>query len=149
MSIVRTKCVPALVAALPAALLVLACGRAPKADPRDAEQVASGQRVYTLHCASCHGANLEGELDWKTRKPSGRLPAPPHDESGHTWHHSDAALFGLVKQGMKPPYASAGYQSDMPGFAETLSDQQIWDVLAYIKSRWPERIQKAQAQMGK
>ena len=67
------------------------------------------------------------------------MPAPPHDETGHTWHHSDDILFGITKIGVTPPYAPSGYQSDMPGFGGKLTDQQIWDALAYIKSRWSPR----------
>ena len=32
----------------------------------------------------------------------------------------------------------------MPGFAATLSDTEIWAVLAYIKSTWPADIRAAQ-----
>ena len=35
-----------------------------------------------------------------------------------------------------PPYAPADYPSDMPAFAGKLSDDDIWAVLAFIKSRW-------------
>jgi mono/diheme cytochrome c family protein len=115
-----------------------------RADPTNAPLVALGEAVYRQHCASCHGARLEGQPDWRTRKPDGRLPAPPHDESGHTWHHSDAQLFGLTKVGLKPPLAPAGYASDMPGFGEILSDEQIWAVLSYIKSTWPAHIRDHQ-----
>lgn len=111
-----------------------------RADANDARQVALGAIVYRDHCASCHGANLEGQPDWKSRKPDGRFPAPPHDETGHTWHHPDETLFDLTKQGLKPPLAPAGYQSDMPAFGTVLTDEQIWAVLAFIKSRWPEKI---------
>lgn len=111
-----------------------------RADAANARQVALGTQVYRDHCASCHGANLEGQPNWTTRKPDGRFPAPPHDESGHTWHHPDDVLFGLTKSGLKPPLAPAGYQSDMPAFGGVLTDEQIWAVLAFIKSRWPEKI---------
>lgn len=112
-----------------------------RADATDARQVALGAIVYRDNCASCHGANLEGQPDWMSRKPDGRFPAPPHDETGHTWHHPDETLFDLTKQGLKPPLAPAGYQSDMPAFGPVLTDEQIWAVLAFIKSRWPEKIQ--------
>ena len=138
------------VAAALAAALLCACGdSAQRADPTNATQVASGRAIYATHCASCHGANLEGERDWRTRKPNGRMPAPPHDDSGHTWHHGDDVLFGITKLGLQPPYAPAGYVSDMPAFEKTLGDQQIYDVLAYIKSRWSARAQAAQAQISK
>src|SRR5690606_41977383 len=46
-----------------------------------AEVVEQGRQVYADQCASCHGANLEGQPDWRSPPPSGRLPAPPHDRS--------------------------------------------------------------------
>jgi mono/diheme cytochrome c family protein len=116
-------------------------------DAADAEQVARGRMLYAMQCASCHGAKLEGEPNWQQRKANGRLPAPPHDAAGHTWHHGDAQLFGIVKNGIGP-YAPAGYQSDMPAFAALLSDDEIWAVLAYIKSTWPERIREQQRAMS-
>jgi mono/diheme cytochrome c family protein len=112
-------------------------GDDPRADPRDKAKVAAGAKVYAQHCAACHGANLEGQPNWRTRLPNGRLPAPPHDESGHTWHHPDGVLFGITKHGLVPGrYAPPGYQSDMPAFEGKLTDDEIWTVLAYIKSRW-------------
>ena len=101
-----------------------------------AETVALGETLYGKHCAACHGANLEGQRDWKSPLPSGRMPAPPHDESGHTWHHNDRVLFGITKYGLKPPYAPPNYESDMPAFAGKLSDEEIRAVLAYISSHW-------------
>jgi len=90
-------------------------------DPR---QVARGASVYAARCAQCHGANLEGQPDWQQRQRNGRLPAPPHDAGGHTWHHPDEILFGMTKNGMTP-YAPAGYESDMPAFSGTLTDDEI------------------------
>jgi mono/diheme cytochrome c family protein len=101
-----------------------------------------------LHCAACHGVKLEGQPDWRRRLPNGRLPAPPHDESGHTWHHPDSVLFGITKNGLLPPYAPTGYESDMPAFGDKLADEEIWAVLAYIKSRWTSReVLAARAEM--
>ena len=108
-------------------------------DPDDPAQVALGQTVYAANCASCHGAALEGQPDWRERKPDGRLPAPPHDVSGHTWHHPAETLFGIVKDGIGT-HAPPGYESDMPAFGGTLSDEEIRAVLAFIASRWPETV---------
>src|SRR6476646_10329860 len=135
-----------------AALLVLpliACGAKSQADPTNAAQVASGKAIYAANCASCHGANLEGQTNWKSRKADGRMPAPPHDDTGPTWHHSDDILFGITKGGVTPPYGPPGYQSDMPAFGATLTDAQIWDVVAYIKSRWSTRALESQKQITK
>ena len=123
------------------------CTEGPKADPGDSAQVALGKRVYETNCANCHGANLEGHPNWRERLESGRFPPPPHDETGHTWHHSDALLFGITKRGMGP-YAPPGYESDMPAFGDRLADKEIWAVLAYIKSHWPEAIRNRQAKLS-
>lgn len=117
---------------------------APEAiDPDDPVQVARGEVIYRQHCASCHGARLEGEPDWRIRRPSGELPAPPHDASGHTWHHGDAQLFAMVKEGIAA-FAPPGYKTAMPAFGAVLSDADIRAVLAYIKSNWPEDIRRRQ-----
>jgi mono/diheme cytochrome c family protein len=99
---------------------------------------AGVRRRSAANCASCHGAELEGQPDWRRRLPNGRMPAPPHDESGHTWHHPDDVLFGITKYGIAR-YAPPGYESDMPAFAGKLSDDEIWTVLAYLKSHWKSR----------
>jgi mono/diheme cytochrome c family protein len=109
------------------------------ADASNAEQVAAGQALYATHCAVCHGANLEGQPNWKQPLPTGGLPAPPHDETGHTWHHPDALLFKIVKFGGQDA-AGAGFKSNMPAFQRVLSNADIWAVLAFIKSRWPPKI---------
>lgn len=111
-------------------------------DMDDARRIAAGSRVYAAHCAACHGAHLEGQPDWRTRRADGRLPAPPHDDSGHTWHHPFDVLFAITKHGMVPPHAPAGYASDMPAFGGRLSDEDIWNVLAFIRSRWSDKVRK-------
>ncbi|WP_274626825.1 c-type cytochrome [Arvimicrobium flavum] len=103
-----------------------------------AERTALGRQLYAENCASCHGANLEGQPDWKRPGPNGRLPAPPHDASGHTWHHSDDQLFAITKFGTAAIVGN-GYESDMPGFGDRLSDGEIRAVLDFIKAAWPER----------
>ena len=115
-----------------------------RADPTDAAQVALGRAVYAENCASCHGTNLEGQPDWRGRKPDGKMPAPPHDATGHTWHHPDEVLFGITKQGVAV-FGPPGYESDMPAFGGVLTDEQIWAVLAYLKSSWPPEIRVRQS----
>lgn len=113
-------------------------------DANDVTLVARGGEIYQAQCARCHGANLEGQPEWRVRKADGRLPAPPHDDSGHTWHHPDEQLFGLTKYGLGP-YAPAGYESDMPAYEGVLTDNEIVAVLAFIKSRWSaEKRQRQQ-----
>ena len=142
-----------LVLSAAAAALLSGCGEPTveqsRADPRDASKVALGAKVYAENCAACHGAKLEGQPNWREKLPNGRMPAPPHDESGHTWHHTDQVLFGITKQGLVPgKYAPPGYVSDMPAFGDKLSDDDIWAVLSFIESHWKTKeLLEARAEM--
>lgn len=113
-----------------------------------AATVALGKTLYAKHCAACHGTNLEGQRDWKIPLPSGRMPAPPHDASGHTWHHADGVLFRITRDG-PAAVVGGGYRSDMPGFGNVMSDNEIRAVLAFIKSTWPEQERQYQAEMSR
>lgn len=85
------------------------------------------------HCAECHGADLAGTPDWRTPLPSGDYPPPPHDSTGHTWHHSDQVLIQIV---MDP----AAFDSSMP--PTDLSRPEVEAILDFIKSSWgPEERQ--------
>jgi len=109
--------------------------------------LAAGEALYAQSCAVCHGANLEGAENWRTPGDDGSLPAPPHNADGHTWHHPDSLLFTYTKLGGKETMAAQGmeFNSGMPGFGEQLSDEEIWNILAFIKSTWPERERTVQA----
>ncbi len=117
-----------------------------EAQPADVN-LQAGAQLYAENCASCHGADLEGQPDWRTPLEDGSLPAPPHDDSGHTWHHGDPTLFKYVKLGGEATLAQQGieFNSGMPGFGDSLTDAEIRDILAYIRSTWSERSQKLQA----
>lgn len=105
----------------------------------DPEVIALGKAVYADQCASCHGADLGGQENWRDRGDDGLLPAPPHDASGHTWHHPDAQLIDITTRGTAA-VVGRGYQSNMPGYAEILSEDEIKAALAYIKSTWPADV---------
>lgn len=109
--------------------------------------VGSGREIYLRACASCHGMKLEGQPNWRQRRQDGKMPAPPHDVSGHTWHHPDAVLFEITKFGLAR--FVPGYQSDMPAFEGVLLDSEIELVLSYIRSTWPIEIQNKQRLMAK
>lgn len=130
-------------------ILLLMAGSSAWADHelkgRDLQQ---GAAAYGESCAACHGAQLEGQPNWRTPGEDGVLPAPPHDASGHTWHHDNQLLFNYTKLGGKALLEMNGivdFNSGMPGFGETLSDVQIWNILAYIQSTWPTQVQDANA----
>ncbi len=133
---------PALIAALLGLAAPVLAGH--QLENRD---IAAGEAVYAEQCAACHGANLEDQPDWRTPDENGVLPAPPHDETGHTWHHDNALLFEYTKFGGAEALTRRGikdFASGMPAFDGTLSDDDIWNVLAYIRSTWPKRVQEIQ-----
>ncbi len=109
--------------------------------PDDPTITARGAEVYAEACASCHGDALEGQPDWREKLPNGRLPAPPHDKTGHTWHHPDTDLFAVTKFGTAA-FVGAGYESDMPGYGNMLSDDDIVAVLSFIKASWPQEVRE-------
>ena len=131
------------------AFIILACAApAQAAHELTGRDLASGEMLYQENCASCHGVNLEGQPNWQVPNPDGTLPAPPHDATGHTWHHDNQLLYDYTALGGQGALAARGitdFQSGMPAFGEVLTEEEIWEVLAYIRSTWPERVQEAQA----
>ncbi len=112
-----------------------------KLRPDDRRLLALGQQVYMAQCAACHGQKLEGQPNWRERGLAGRLPAPPHDASGHTWHHPDELLFRITRNGVAKAAGLKDYDSAMPAYEGVLSDDDIVAVLSWIKSQWPAEVQ--------
>ncbi|RDD63222.1 c-type cytochrome [Ferruginivarius sediminum] len=115
-----------------------------KADSLSQADLKLGGRLYQQNCATCHGMNRQGQPNWRERKPDGKMPAPPLDGSGHTWHHPDEQLLAIIDQGVEA-LAPDGYESDMKGFGDRLDNREMRVILGYIKSQWPEDIQERQA----
>ncbi|MEX1134465.1 MAG: cytochrome c [Acidimicrobiia bacterium] len=112
------------------ALIVGACA-ADTGNGTTAEAVVGrGGELYQQYCAQCHGADLSGDPNWKTPNDDGSYPPPPHDSSGHTWHHPDRVLFEMIRDGSDFP------QSGMTAFGGRLNDEDIEAILAFIKSKW-------------
>ena len=112
----------------------------------DDPAIERGRVIYAENCASCHGANLEGQPDWQSARTDGTYPAPPHDETGHTWHHGDAMLLDYIRRGGQAVLDDMGveFASGMPGFAGNLSEDDIEAVLEFIKSTWPDSVRATQ-----
>jgi len=100
--------------------------------------IFKGMELYTKNCASCHMGNLAGNPDWKSGVDDDgqRLP-PPLNGTGHTWHHSPDQLFQVIRYGYKK--FDPNYKGKMLG-NEDLSEDDVWSILGYIKSIWPEEI---------
>ena len=114
---------------------------------KDSAFIKLGKAVYAKNCASCHGVALEGQVNWQQRDINGYLPAPPHDETGHTWHHPDSYLFLITKYGIEE-IVGRPYPNNMPAYENILTDDEIIAVLSYIKSNWSSRIQRQHDQLN-
>lgn len=109
--------------------------------PDDPVYVKLGQKIYMDQCASCHGVNLEGQEGWRDKMVDGMRLAPPHDKSGHTWHHPDELLYNLTKYGFEAMIGRK-YKVSMPVYDGLLKDEEIIAALSYIKSTWPDDVRQ-------
>lgn len=123
-------------------LLLGGCGGGAASDMAefDPNQLATGKRVYDVNCAACHGETGEGQPNWKI-PANGVFPAPPHNSSGHTWHHPDQQLLEVIANGGGMP------NSAMPAYGEILTGEERAAVLEYIKTFWGKQERTYQAQM--
>ena len=104
-------------------------------------QIAAGHAIYERACAACHGANGEGVAHWEEPDANGEMPAPPHDATGHTWKHSDAMLYHIVREGWRDPFNKT-QRLTMPSFKGQLSREETIAVIDYLKTLWrPEQRQ--------
>ena len=104
-----------------------------------ADMAARGETLYMEHCAECHGVDLKGSPTWKEALADGSYPPPPQDDSGHTWHHADSLLVDLIQNGGDPKF-----NSTMPAFGDTLSEEEILSILEFFKSNWGQEAREFQ-----
>jgi mono/diheme cytochrome c family protein len=93
---------------------------------------AHGSQLYARNCQVCHG-DREGR--------GGMGTAPPHNQTGHTWHHPDAQLKEWILNGR------VGF-SQMPAFKGTLTVQDVDALLAFIKTWWTKEQYQNQAEIS-
>ena len=97
-------------------------------------QIAQGRRVFQNNCATCHGQQAQGTLNWRKPLADGSYPPPPLDGSAHAWHHSLRALKQTIHQG------NIALGGKMPAFKEVLTDAEIEAAIAYFQSKWNAEI---------
>ena len=100
----------------------------------DQEQIKRGESVYVANCIGCHGPNGEATPDWRKPGADGKYPPPPLDGTAHAWHHSTEVLKKTILKGTSPEIGS------MPAWEGKLAEQQVDDVIVWIKSLWPDEI---------
>ncbi len=115
--------------------------------PNEPAVVSLGKQVYAQNCASCHGVALEGQTNWRQRDNDGYMPAPPHGETGHTWHHPDTYLFLMTKYGIEKMIGKT-YPNNMPAYEDELSDEEIIAALSFIKSTWSNTVKRQHDQIN-
>lgn len=109
-------------------------------------QIQQGEAIYRDYCAVCHGPQGEGlSADWKQRNTQGELPPPPHDETGHTWRHSDEMLYRMIREGWRDPFNKTE-RLTMPAFDQVLSTQEIEAVVDYLETLWTDEQRDYQRQ---
>ena len=137
------------------ALILLAFGVSLPGSERDTlpfglsgrSEAELGANVYRTNCAACHGPSGEGQPNWQQRGPNGVLPAPPHDSTGHTWHHADGLLYRIIRDG-GAQFEGPTTPSGMPAFGELLDDGEIRAVIVHLKSRWGDEERAFQSQVS-
>ncbi len=88
--------------------------------------IVQGAALYPGQCASCHG--VEGYGDGAVARG---LPVPPADlTAAHLWMHSDGELFWWLSHGIEAPEGGVA----MPGFDHTLTPEQRWDLIDYVRA---------------
>ncbi|NOX49883.1 MAG: cytochrome c [Gammaproteobacteria bacterium] len=98
------------------------------------DDVANGKALFLSHCASCHGSSAEGTTAWRTTDANGNYPPPPLNGSAHGWHHALSSLEQTITIG------GAQYGGVMPGFGETLDEDEVRTTIAYFQSFWSNEI---------
>jgi len=106
-------------------------------------EVAQGRQIYEQYCAACHGRQGEGAANWEKPDENGEMPPPPHDETGHTWRHSDAMLFKIIAEGQRYPFNKTDRMT-MPAFKEQMTAQEIQSVIEYLKALWTDEQREYQ-----
>ena len=87
--------------------------------------VLSGRVIYSTICIRCHGIDGKGDGPMTFMPPVADLTSPAVQGK------LDARLFKTVHDG-KPNTA-------MGAWREALTDDEIWDALAYVRTLAPER----------
>jgi mono/diheme cytochrome c family protein len=94
--------------------------------PYTTKSIARGKQFYLINCVECHDQDGKG---LGRRDFNG---APPADLTNpDEWVHgtSAQAIFSSVREGTK---------GDMPPYKDKLQDEQIWHVVNFVRSLWPE-----------
>jgi len=90
----------------------------------------AGAALFERHCLECHGSLGEG----RNPRAARFVPAPPDFYQAKYATIDPAYLFWRIKEGKRvEPFLSRG--SVMPAWGPYLTEQQIWQLVAYLRLR--------------
>ncbi|MFC1523262.1 c-type cytochrome [Thermodesulfobacteriota bacterium] len=98
------------------------------------EKLERGGRLYTQHCAGCHGIAAQGVPGWQEKGADGRFGSPPLNGTGHAWHHSEKSLKLVIQNGM------IKFGGSMPPFGDKLAEEEVDALFSWMISLWPDEI---------
>ena len=94
----------------------------PLPDHQTSMSIAAGKNLYDMDCASCHGSDEKGP----TPVGRGMLPRTLGLDSAALQPYSDREIFSIIREGVR--------FTGMPGFLGTETNEQIWNVVDYLRS---------------
>ena len=89
--------------------------------PATPDSIAAGKQTYLRRCASCHAATGEGGPG------NDLIPAAPSLVDEPVKVKTDSQVFNNIKNGIGPDF-------NMVAFKDTLKDDEIWNVVNYLRS---------------
>lgn len=92
--------------------------------------LVAGAALFRGHCTSCHGRVEEGR---SPRADFFQPPAPDFREERYRQLPVDYLYWRIATGKNQEPFASRG--SVMPAWAATLREEEIWQLVAYLRSR--------------
>lgn len=117
-----------------------------RASVTNKEQVAVGRRVYQDNCEACHGVQLKGLPTWhKTVQGDVSRAGTALNTVGDVWQASDNHIFQVISEGTRPiPEGAQPVIIHPEPFKGTLTEDEIWGVMAFIKTTWTVKQRVAQ-----
>ena len=94
--------------------------------PYSQKSIARGKQFYLVNCVECHDQDGKG---LNRRDFNSTVPADLTDPDAWLHGTSAVAIFASIREGTK---------QDMPPYKGKLQDEQIWHIVNFVRSLWPE-----------
>jgi mono/diheme cytochrome c family protein len=106
----------------------------------DAKSLAAGKDLYTSACFPCHGTTGKGDGPAGAFLERDGAPVHPGNLSDpKMWQQSDGSIFWKISTGKTP----------MPAFDGAFTEEQRWQIVAYVRTRAPKEEKDSQQPKSK